>query len=175
MYFITEVQARIPGNEPISKPKAVVNQIAQDGNESLTRPSSPYGPSTSAANRKPQGQQHSPQGKLGSQGSKHGKISGSPQGPNVFRWSCLIKGHEGHKLRECRDFFWLTTQERRDKCSQQGCWTCLARRNDKGDCRRDECSWINEIRVALICQGSLVSTKVAPELQSFRVGIPNSC
>ena len=126
-YFITEVQARIPGNEPVSKPKAVVNQVVRDSDESPTRPSSPRAPAASAADRKPQGQQHSPQGKAGSQGSKHGKISGSPQGPKVSRWSCLIKGHEGHKLWDCTDFFWLTTQERRDECSQQGCWTCLAR------------------------------------------------
>ena len=71
---------------------------------------------------------------------KQGKTSSSPQGPKVSRWSCLIKGHEGHKLWECREFFQLTTKERRDKCSQQGCWTCLARCNDKGDCKRLECS-----------------------------------
>ena len=171
-YFITEVQARIPGNEPVSKPKAVVNQVVRDSDESPTRPSSPRAPAASAADRKPQGQQHSPQGKSGSQSSKHGKVSGSPQGPKVSRWSCLIKGHEGHKLWDCTDFFWLTTQERRDECSQQGCWTCLARRNDKGDCRRNECSRISEIPVALICQGCAVNiTDGRPPLSVFFCGL----
>ena len=171
-YFIAEVQARIPGNEPVSKPKVVVNQAARDGSESPTRPSSPQAPAASAANKKPQGQQHSPQGKGGSAGTKHGKAPGSLQGPKVSRWSCLIKGHEGHELWDCRDFFWLTTQERRDECSQQGCWTCLARRNDKGNCRWDECCRIDEIPVALICQGCAVSiTDDRPPLSVFFCGL----
>ena len=103
---------------------------------------------------------------------KQGKTSGSPQGPKVSRWSCLIKGHEGHKLWECREFFQLTTKERRDKCSQQGCWTCLARRNDKGDCKRLECSRITEVPVVLICQGCVVSTNDGrPPLSVFFCGL----
>ena len=83
-YFITEVQARIPGNEPVSKPKVVVNQAARDGSESPTRPSSPQAPAASAANKKPQGQQHSPQGKGGSAGTKHGlpAVSRGPKCPD---------------------------------------------------------------------------------------------
>ena len=149
-YFTAEVQARIPGNEPVSKPKATVNHVARDDSESPTRASNPSESVASAVDNKPQGMNSS-------RGSKQGKNPSSPARPKSSRWSCLIKGHEGHKLWDCRDFFQLTTQERRDECSLQGCWTCLARRNDKGDCRRNECSRINEIPVALICQGCMVS------------------
>ena len=82
------------------------------------------------------------------------------------------QGHKGHKLWECREFFQLTTKERQDKCSQQGCWTCLARRNDKGDCKRLECSRITEVPVVLICQGCVVSTKDGrPPLSVFFCGL----
>ena len=164
-YFTAEVQARIPGNEPVSKPKATVNHVARDGSESPTRAFSPSESVASAVDNKPQGMNSS-------RGSKQGKNPSSPARPKSSRWSCLIKGHEGHKLWACRDFFQLTTQERRDECSLQGCWTCLARRNDKGDCRRNECSRINEIPVALICQGCMVSiTDGRPPLSVFFCGL----
>ena len=97
-YFTAEVQARIPGNEQVSKPKAKVNQAARDSSTSPARSPSPPVPAAAAANKKPQGQKTSPQGKSGANVPKQGKTSGSPQGPKVSRWSCLIKGHEGHKL-----------------------------------------------------------------------------
>ena len=156
-YFTAEVQARIPGNEQAAKPKAKVNQAAHDESASPTRPITPPAPTTSAADGKPQGGRQSPQGKGGNKGSKQGKNPVSPAVPKVPRWSCLIKGHDGHKLWECREFFQLATKERRDKCSLQGCWTCLARRNEKGDCKQSECSRIKEIPVVLICQGCAVS------------------
>ena len=169
-YFTAEVQARIPGNEPVSKPKAKVNQAARDGSLSPSRPSSSPVPAATAVNNKAQGQKQTPQGQGGKGGSKQGKNSGAPQGVKVSRWSCLIKGHEKHKLWECREFFQLTTKERREKCNLQGCWTCLARRNDKGDCKRLECSRIKEVPVALICQGCAVADG-RPPLSVFFCGL----
>ena len=54
-YFTAEVEARIPGNEPVSKPKAKVNQAARDGSPSPARSPSPP-PTATAANNKSQGQ-----------------------------------------------------------------------------------------------------------------------
>ena len=82
-YFIAEVEARIPGNEPVSKPKATVNRVTRDSSESPARASSPSASITSSADRKPQRQPQSSQGKNSSAGSKHGKDSRSLQGPKV--------------------------------------------------------------------------------------------
>ena len=75
-------------------------------------------------------------------------------------------------FRDFREFFQLATKERWDKCSLQGCWTCLARRNMKGDCKRSECSRIKEIPVMLICQGCAVSVSDGrPPLSVFFCGL----
>ena len=175
-YFTAEVQARIPGNEHVPRPKAKVNQAARDGSYSPNRSPSPTLPAAAAADNKAQGKRPTSQGKDGAKGNKQGKNAGGPQGPKVHRWSCLIQGHEGHKLWECREFFQLTTKERREKCSQQGCWTCLARRNEKGDCKRQECSRLKEVPVALICQACAVNLMDGrPPLSIFFCGLEKHC
>ena len=169
-YFTAEVQARIPGNEPAPKPKARVNAAARDGSESPTRPPSPTPPTASAANSKPRG--NDSQGKSGSKGTTPGGNPSSSAATKWSRWSCLIKGHDGHKLWTCPDFFQLTAKERREKCTGQGCWTCLARRNDKGDCKLGECSRLKDLPIALVCQGCVVNNPPGkPPLSVFLCGI----
>jgi hypothetical protein len=159
MYFTCEAVARIPGNDHAPKGRGKANHAATDGDGSPTPPPAPQ-PAANASNTPNPGAQQDSRGRgnnNGNQGgSKQGRNPGSPT-RKPSRWTCLIKGHEGHKLWECQEFFRLTAKERRTKCALQGCWTCLARRNDKGDCKKGECSRLKEIPVLLLCQGCLVA------------------
>ena len=63
-------------------------------------------------------------------------------------------------------------KRRRTVCRWQACWTCLARRNDKGDCKPGECSRLVQIPVVLLCQDCLVaSTQGKPPLCIFLCGL----
>jgi hypothetical protein len=168
-YSTCEAVARIPGNDHAPRAKVKASHAA-DSSGAAQPPSSPQPAANSGSDSKPQVQNNDSRGKdsKGAGGSKQGKNQGSPQQAKWSRWSCLIKGHEAHKLWNCPDFFRLTTKERRTQCTNQGCWTCLARRNDKGDCKRGECCRITEIPVGLLCQGCAVAgTNGRPPLSVF--------
>ena len=146
-YLAKEIQARLPGNEQTTKPKTKVGH---------TDSSAGPGPTAAATAGKPQGKPKNPQ----DSGTKPKTKKDSGNSPaKVSRWSCPMEGHEKHKLGECQKFFQLTVKQRRNACRWQACWTCLARRNSKGDCKPGECSRLAEIPVALICQDCAVADR----------------
>ena len=168
-YITSEIQARIPGNEQPQKPKAKVGHAARDSSPQVQADGS-HSPTVSAADSKQQGKSKRTKGTAGN--PKPAKNVNNSPAAQVSHWSCLIEGHEKHELGKCTQFFQLTTKERRLKCRNQGCWTCLARRNTKGDCKQGECSRISEIPIALLCQGcSVANTQGKPPLSVFFCGI----
>jgi hypothetical protein len=78
-----------------------------------------------------------------------GQISYQPKvrGP---RWACPVKGHSGHTIAQCRDFWGAENCiERRKLMAETGCYTCLGR--DQG-CRAGVCAIVKEVPKDTICQ-----------------------
>ena len=160
-YLAKEIQARLPGNEPPAKPKAKAGHTNRDkspdpAHASVVTPNSPKQKGNRRDNRSNPKQQ---------------KDSGDSS-TKTSRWSCPMEGHERHELGECKRFFQLTVKERRAACRYQACWTCLARRDSQGNCKRGECSRLKKVPVVLICQGCVVSNNQSnPPLSIFLCGL----
>ncbi len=78
-----------------------------------------------------------------------GQISYQPKvrGP---RWACPVKGHSGHSIAQCQDFWGVENCiERRKLMAETGCYTCLGR--DQG-CRAGACTIVKEVLKDTICQ-----------------------
>ena len=89
--------------------------------------------------------------------------------PAFSRWTCLIKGHEGHSLAKCKEFFEASPKKRRELCNRQGCWTCLSR---LPGCKADQCSRLKDIPTLLLCQDCTVkSSRPSRHLNILMCGI----
>ncbi len=78
-----------------------------------------------------------------------GQITYQPKvrGP---RWACPVKGHSGHTIAQCRDFWGAENcLERRKLLGGTGCYTCLGR--DQG-CGTGTCAIAKEVPKDTICQ-----------------------
>jgi hypothetical protein len=78
-----------------------------------------------------------------------GQISYQPKvrGP---RWACPVKGHSGHTIAQCQDFWGAENCiERRKLMAETGCYTCLGR--DQG-CGAGACAIVEEVPKDTICQ-----------------------
>ena len=85
-------------------------------------------------------QQHQSNRQDGSQGQQ------TPQRP-YSRWACPLKGHQGHDIPQCAEFFATPPGKRRMLCRYNCCFTCLAK--DKR-CRGG-CSRIADVPADLVC------------------------
>lgn len=163
MYLTKEIQARLPGNEPQPKSKPKATHVGRDHSPDI-------GASAATATSSPQ------QKKSGAnRGTKQGppKDSGKPKS-KLSRWSCIVDGHEKHELKDCKKFFQASVKQRRKICRWQGCWTCLARRDENGNCKRGECSRLSEIPVTLVCQDCAVADRGGkPPLNVLMCGVSN--
>jgi hypothetical protein len=66
------------------------------------------------------------------------------------RWACPVKGHSGHTIAQCQDFWGAENCiERRKLMAETGCYTCLGR--DQG-CRAGACAIVKEVPKDTICQ-----------------------
>lgn len=149
MYLAKEIQARFPGNESQpSKPKPKVNSAIQES--SPAHISAATNTLNSSKNSQPVKNTGAKPKNTKNPGKSLAKLS---------RWSCIVEGHEKHELGNCQKFFQSTVKQRRRLCRWQGCWTCLARRDHNGDCKRGECARLKEIPVALICQDCAVADR----------------
>jgi hypothetical protein len=78
-----------------------------------------------------------------------GQISYQPKvrGP---RWACPVKGHSGHTIAQCQDFWGAENCiERRRLMAGTGCFTCLGR--DQG-CGAGACAIVKEVPKDTTCQ-----------------------
>jgi hypothetical protein len=78
-----------------------------------------------------------------------GQITYQPKvrGP---RWACHVKGHSGHTIAQCQDFWGAENCiERRKLMAGTGCYTCLGR--DQG-CGAGACAIVKEVPKDTICQ-----------------------
>jgi hypothetical protein len=78
-----------------------------------------------------------------------GQITYQPKvrGP---RWACPVKGHSGHTIAQCRDFWGAENCiEGRKLMGGTGCYTCLGR--DQG-CGAGACAIVKEVPKDTICQ-----------------------
>ncbi len=78
-----------------------------------------------------------------------GQITYQPKvrGP---RWACPVKGHSGHTIAQCRDFWGAENcLERRKLLGGTGCYTCLGR--EQG-CGTGTCAIAKEVPKDTICQ-----------------------
>ena len=137
-----ELAAR--GGSSIPEPKKVVQQPQSkktnkgDSSHVSNSPANP--PRLTGGNAAPLGQptqgnrQPQPNQQNGSQGQFN-------------RWLCPLKGHQGHDIPECAEFFSTSPENRREACKYNCCYTCLSKdRRCKGGCCR-----IEEVPAELIC------------------------
>ena len=66
------------------------------------------------------------------------------------RWACPMKGHEGHLITDCAEFFKIPAKERRDAMAFKSCFTCFA--VDEG-CRGGKCANQQSVPRELTCGG----------------------
>ncbi len=65
------------------------------------------------------------------------------------RWTCPLKGHAGHDLQVCREFWGAAScEERRRKLKKSGCICCLGK--DQG-CAKGACVMMAEVPRDIIC------------------------
>jgi hypothetical protein len=63
------------------------------------------------------------------------------------RWGCPLRGHQGHDIQACSEFFSMQSNNRRAQSKYNCCYSCLAKsRKCKGGCCR-----IQEVPAELIC------------------------
>jgi hypothetical protein len=67
-----------------------------------------------------------------------------------LRWACPVKGHSGHTIAQCQDFWGAENYiEQRKLMAATGCFTCLGR--DQG-CGSGACAIVKEVPKDTICQ-----------------------
>ena len=160
-YLRYEYKASIPVSDPPPKPKSKTHHATDQADSDSASPSSPpRSPSNKKANAadsssKKQGQATKKDGKKGAQDS-NSKPAAQPN-PNLPRWTCPIKDHENHSIKECNDFFEATPRRRRFLCRWTSCWCCFSR---NGKCLQGGCSKVKEVPTILLCQDC--ATNAAP-------------
>jgi hypothetical protein len=71
------------------------------------------------------------------------------------RWGCPLRGHQGHDIQACSEFFSMQSNNRRVQSKYNCCYSCLAKsRKCKGGCCR-----IEEVPAELICADCATNMK----------------
>ncbi|MBM3937816.1 MAG: hypothetical protein FJ333_04060, partial [Sphingomonadales bacterium] len=155
-YTAYEIQAAFP-SDPQPKPKLKANHARDSSLDGIV-------PTAAATGSPLKSKAKNTKTKASTQNSSNPSIQWS-------RWSCPMEGHEKHDITSCKRFFHLTVKQRRTACRWQACWTCLGRRDDKGNCKKGECSRLSEIPTLLVCQDCAVSNRKGPPLNVLMCGL----
>ena len=153
-YMARELQANLSTTELPPKPKAKTHHAGELDDSDSDDESSPPAKQSKKKTHTAKTSSSPKQPKKPDKKDRQGVQSKPPA--KLPRWTCPIKDHEKHNIKECNEFFMSHPKKRRSLCRWQACWTCLSR---DSKCRTGECSRIKEIPTILICQDCLVSPR----------------